>query len=98
VQTIRDDLKALIDSLSEREVVALWRFVAAMRQPEALTPEEAAGVDHALMEVDAGEFVDWEAVGQRTLTVDEAYEQIRALGLRTPDESTTMIREDRDAR
>jgi plasmid stability protein len=39
-----------------------------------------------------------EAVGQLTLTVDEAYEQIRALGLRTPDESTAMIREDRDAR
>jgi predicted transcriptional regulator len=60
VQTIRDDLKALIDSLSEREVVALWRLVAAMRQPEALTPEEAAQVDQALREIDAGEFVDWE--------------------------------------
>lgn len=60
MQTIRDDLKALIDNLSEREVVALWRLVAAMRRPEDLTPEEAAEVDQALREIDAGVFVDWE--------------------------------------
>ena len=32
------------------------------------------------------------------LTPSEVLRQVRALGLRTPDEATAMIREDRDAR
>ena len=56
MRTIRDDLKALIDGLSEQEVTALWKGAAAMRQPGELTPEEARQVDAALKEIDAGQF------------------------------------------
>lgn len=38
------------------------------------------------------------AAAPRKLTVEEALERIKALGLRTPSESTKWIREDRDAR
>jgi hypothetical protein len=38
MQTRREDLKILIDNLSDQEIVALSKVVAAMRQPEALTP------------------------------------------------------------
>jgi len=38
MRTSRDDLKALIDGLSDQEVTALWKVAAAMRQPEDLTP------------------------------------------------------------
>ena len=37
-------------------------------------------------------------VPQRKLTVDEVLESARALGIRTPDESTQIIREERDSR
>ncbi len=56
MRTSRDDLKALIDGLSDQEVTALWKVAAAMRQPEDLTPEEARQVDAALKEIDAGQF------------------------------------------
>lgn len=52
----REDLKMLIDKLSDQEIVALWKIVAAMRQPEELTPQEADEVDAALKEIDSGEF------------------------------------------
>jgi antitoxin FitA len=39
-----------------------------------------------------------EAVEPGRLTVEELRREIRKLGLSTPDESTWMIREDRDAR
>ena len=39
-----------------------------------------------------------EAVQPGRLTVEELRREIKKLGLRTPDESTGMIREDRDAR
>ena len=39
-----------------------------------------------------------DALKPRTLTVDEAYQRVRDLGIRTPDESTAMVREDRDSR
>lgn len=39
-----------------------------------------------------------QSAGPRKLTVEEALERIKALGLRTPSESTKWIREDRDAR
>lgn len=56
MRTSRDDLKALIDNLSDPEIIALWKVVAAMRQPEDLTPEEATQVDAALKEIDTGQF------------------------------------------
>ena len=39
-----------------------------------------------------------ESLSPRRLTVDEAYERVRASGLRTGDEAARMVREDRDAR
>ena len=40
-----------------------------------------------------------ESVGPlRTRTIQEAFENAQRLGLRTPDESAQMIREDRDGR
>ena len=48
MSTIRDDLKQLIDTLSERQILALWRVAASMKPSETLTPEEAARVDQAL--------------------------------------------------
>jgi hypothetical protein len=59
MSTIRDDLKELIDTLSERQVLALWRVAASMRPSEMLTPDEAARVDQALKEIETGDFVDW---------------------------------------
>ena len=56
MRTSRDDLKALIDNLSDPEIIALWKVVAAMRQPEELTSEEAIQVDAALKEIDIGQF------------------------------------------
>lgn len=56
MQTRREDLKILIDNLSDQEIVALWKVVAAMRRPEELTPQEAEQVDAALKEIDSGEF------------------------------------------
>jgi|GEM_PF-5341807 len=41
MSTIRDDFKDLIDTLSERQILALWRVAASMRPSETLTPEEA---------------------------------------------------------
>lgn len=58
----RDDLKAMIDNLSDQEVIALWKVVAAMRGPEDLTPEEAEQVDAALKEIDAGQFTRLDAL------------------------------------
>jgi len=60
MSTIRDDLKQLIDTLSERQILALWRVAASMKPSETLTPEEAARVDQALREIEAGDFVDWQ--------------------------------------
>ena len=59
MSTIRDDLKGLIDTLSERQVLALWHGAASMRPSEMLTPDEAARVDQALKEIETGDFVDW---------------------------------------
>jgi hypothetical protein len=56
--TVRDDFKALIDTLSERQILALWRVAASMKPSETLTPEEAARVDQALKEIESGEFAD----------------------------------------
>jgi plasmid stability protein len=39
-----------------------------------------------------------EAVNPRKLSVEELAEEIEALGLKTPDEATEMIRELRDGR
>jgi antitoxin FitA len=39
-----------------------------------------------------------EAVAPRRLTVRELYDRVRESGLRTPSESTDIIRADRDAR
>ena len=40
-----------------------------------------------------------EAAGPRkTMTIQEVFENAQRLGLRTPDESVQMIREDRDGR
>jgi hypothetical protein len=60
MSTIRDDFKALIDTLSERQILALWRVAASMKPSETLTPEEATRVDQALKEVESGEFIDWQ--------------------------------------
>lgn len=56
MQMRREDLRVLIDDLSDQEIVALWKVVAAMRQPEELTPQEAEQVDTALKEIEAGQF------------------------------------------
>jgi len=56
MRTSREDLKALIENLSDGEIVALWKVVAAMRTPEVLTREEAEQVETALKEIDAGQF------------------------------------------
>ena len=48
MSTIRDGLKELIDTLSERQVLALWRIAASMEPSEILTQDEAARVDQAL--------------------------------------------------
>ncbi|MBI2917300.1 MAG: Arc family DNA-binding protein [Chloroflexi bacterium] len=37
-----------------------------------------------------------ESLGPRKITIQELRESARALGLRTPDEATKWIREDRD--
>jgi plasmid stability protein len=39
-----------------------------------------------------------EAVGSQLLSLDDLRRRVEALGLRTAEESTRMIREDRDAR
>ncbi|MBC7098746.1 Arc family DNA-binding protein [Candidatus Bipolaricaulota bacterium] len=39
-----------------------------------------------------------EALSPKRLTVEEAYRKIRALGVKTADETATLVREDRDAR
>lgn len=39
-----------------------------------------------------------EALSPKRLTVEEAYRKIRALGVKTSDETATLVREDRDAR
>lgn len=39
-----------------------------------------------------------EALSPKHLTVEEAYRKIRALGVKTADETATLVREDRDAR
>ena len=39
-----------------------------------------------------------EAGKPRPLTVEEVYQRVQERGLRTPDEATRWIREDRDAR
>ena len=39
-----------------------------------------------------------EAVGARKLTIEEGIKRIEALGLRTGDDATRWIREDRDTR
>ena len=49
----------MIDTLSERQVLALWHGAASMRPSEMLTPDEAARVDQALKEIETGDFVDW---------------------------------------
>jgi hypothetical protein len=39
-----------------------------------------------------------EAIGPKRASIDEIRQRLATLGLRTADESTGMIREDRDAR
>ena len=39
-----------------------------------------------------------EAVQPRRLTISEVYKKVKELGLKTGDDSTTWVREDRDAR
>ena len=53
-------VKTLIDTLSERQILALWRVATSMKPSETLTPEEAARRDQALREIESGEFVDWQ--------------------------------------
>ena len=49
----------MIDTLSERQVLALWRVAASMRPSEMLTPDETVQVDQALKKIEAGDFVEW---------------------------------------
>lgn len=56
------------DTLSEKEIIALWRMAACMRRPDDLMPEEAGLADQALREIDAGEFGDWEGGPARRST------------------------------
>jgi hypothetical protein len=58
-QTEADPDKALIDTFTERQILALWRVAASMKPSETLTPEEAARVDQALKEIESGEFIEW---------------------------------------
>lgn len=59
----RECLKALIDRLTDKQVEALWVILEAMTWPsEEITPEEAAEIEDAFREIDAGKGVKAEDV------------------------------------
>jgi len=59
----RECIKALIDRLTEEQAQALWVILESMAWPtEKITPEEAAEIEEALAEIDAGKGVRAEDV------------------------------------
>lgn len=59
----REHVKALIDRLTDEQVQALWVILESMAWPtEGITPEEAAEIEEALAEIDAGKGVKAEDV------------------------------------
>jgi antitoxin FitA len=63
-------------------------IVERLRERAALNHRSLQGELMALLERTVGP--------EKRITLAEAYEMARALGLSTPSESTAMIREDRD--
>lgn len=50
----REQVKAVIDRLTDEQVQALWVILESMAWPtEEITPEEAAEIEEALAEIDA---------------------------------------------
>jgi len=63
VTVAREYVKALIDRLTDEQVEALRIIVESMAWPtEEITPEEAAEIDEAFAEIDAGKGVKAEDV------------------------------------
>lgn len=63
VAVAREHVKALIDRLTDEQVQALWVILESMAWPtEEITPEEAAEIEDALAEIDAGKGVKAEDV------------------------------------
>ncbi len=59
----REFVKAMIDRLTDEQVQALWVILESMAWPvERITPEEAAEIEEALAEIDAGKGVKAEDV------------------------------------
>ncbi|MCL5056737.1 MAG: hypothetical protein M1130_01810 [Actinobacteria bacterium] len=51
----RDQLKALVDRLTDEQVQALWVILSSMTWPEEeISPEEASEINQARAEIEAG--------------------------------------------
>ncbi|MFZ0890659.1 MAG: Arc family DNA-binding protein [Candidatus Binataceae bacterium] len=68
--------------------------------PEKLVKQlrRRAEINHRSLQGELLTILELAARQERGLTPSELYERVKALGLRTPDEATAVIREDRDAR
>jgi len=59
----RDQLKALVDRLTDEQVQALWVILSSMAWPEEeISPEEASEINQARTEIEAGKGVKAEDV------------------------------------
>ena len=55
VTIARDQLKALVDRLTDEQVQALWVILSSMTWPEEeISPEEASEINQARAEIEAG--------------------------------------------
>lgn len=63
VSVARECVKALIDRLNDEQVQALYIILSSMAWPvEEITPEEAAEIDEARAEIEAGKGIKAEDV------------------------------------
>ncbi|MCL5057103.1 MAG: hypothetical protein M1130_03730 [Actinobacteria bacterium] len=54
----RDQIKALVDRLTDEQVQALWVILSSMAWPEGeISPEEAREINQARAEIEAGKGV-----------------------------------------
>ncbi|KJS01461.1 MAG: hypothetical protein VR68_05435 [Peptococcaceae bacterium BRH_c4a] len=59
----RDQIKALVDRLTDEQVQALWVILSSMAWPEEeISPEEASEINQARAEIEAGKGVKAEDV------------------------------------
>ena len=103
IKNVPDDLAERLRQRAKRNHRSLQGELLAivsdalLAEEASMPPGRVSELQGAMQEDRTRDFVV-EPIMRRILTVKEAREQMRALGVRTKDEAVRLIREDRDNR